>query len=321
MLEDDFLKEKQNIREKMLKYSRAINQGKPLDDEFKDEFSSDDILRRRVKKKKNKAYFEEFDEVQDTKESNIYLKEDLINVKLEEKQSLALKILSNLSKKKEKRKNKKNESEKNEKLEKKTRKLFNFSFKKDKKEQQKILEKPRSKEISKETKKEFKKIEPTINEKNIAKTKPKEENTKEHQIQKPKISDLQKKVEVKDLELKAQTKPKPNPSNTNIKKQENAADLNEDNEITKNVLLEGFSDATKEDKNLNLNHLLFSVLMVSFSLFLFIPQIYIRNQIYYLSREIATLRAEENVLDEESKDLKRKLENMRFQNQILDYLE
>ncbi|ELZ6621999.1 hypothetical protein UXX22_001708, partial [Campylobacter coli] len=51
------------------------------------------------------------------------------------------------------------------------------------------------------------------------------------------------------------------------------------------------------------------------------PQIYIRNQIYYLSREIATLRVEESVLDEENKDLKRRLEIMRFQNQILDYLE
>ncbi|MCW1681274.1 hypothetical protein OLS71_00555, partial [Campylobacter jejuni] len=29
MLEDDFIKERQNIRQKMLKFSRAINQGKP----------------------------------------------------------------------------------------------------------------------------------------------------------------------------------------------------------------------------------------------------------------------------------------------------
>ena len=86
-------------------------------------------------------------------------------------------------------------------------------------------------------------------------------------------------------------------------------------------MLEGFSAATKEDKNLNPNHLLFAILLVSFALFLFAPQIYIRNQIYYLSREIASLRAEESVLNEESKELKRKLENMRFQNQILDYLE
>ncbi|EAH8343981.1 TPA: hypothetical protein RZJ77_001117 [Campylobacter coli] len=96
---------------------------------------------------------------------------------------------------------------------------------------------------------------------------------------------------------------------------------NEDAQKVKNVLLEGFSNATKEDKNLNFNHLLFAVLFVSFTLALFAPQIYIRNQIYYLSREIGTLRVEESMLNEENKDLKRRLEIMRFQNQILDYLE
>ncbi|HEG0606961.1 TPA: hypothetical protein SB587_000234 [Campylobacter coli] len=96
---------------------------------------------------------------------------------------------------------------------------------------------------------------------------------------------------------------------------------NEDAQKVKNVLLEGFSNATKEDKNLNFNHLLFAILFVSFALALFAPQIYIRNQIYYLSREIGTLRVEESMLNEENKDLKRRLEIMRFQNQILDYLE
>ncbi|EAK3773988.1 hypothetical protein BU989_06010, partial [Campylobacter jejuni] len=109
----------------------------------------------------------------------------------------------------------------------------------------------------------------------------------------------------------------PKSSNQAQEKQQN----DEDAQKAKNVLLEGFSNATKEDRNLNFNHLLFAALLVSFALFLFAPQIYIRNQIYYLSREIATLRTEESVLNEENKDLKRRLENMRFQNQILDYLE
>ena len=39
-LEDDFIKERQNIRQKMLKFSRAINQGKPLDDDLRDEISN-----------------------------------------------------------------------------------------------------------------------------------------------------------------------------------------------------------------------------------------------------------------------------------------
>ncbi|EAI1610720.1 hypothetical protein CSL22_06135, partial [Campylobacter jejuni] len=120
MLEDDFIKERQNIRQKMLKFSRAINQGKPLDDDLRDEISSDDILRRRFKKKTPNKFLEEFDEEYEpkhTKKSNIYLKEDLINVKLEEKQSLAKKIFSKM-KEREKEENKK------------TKKIFSFGRKK-----------------------------------------------------------------------------------------------------------------------------------------------------------------------------------------------
>ncbi|HDZ4972837.1 TPA: hypothetical protein RTG06_001702, partial [Campylobacter jejuni] len=103
MLEDDFLKERQNIRQKMLKFSRAINQGKPLDDDLREEISSDDILRRRFRKKAANKFLEELDEeyeLKHTKKSNIYLKEDLINVKLEEKQSLAKKIFSKMKERK-----------------------------------------------------------------------------------------------------------------------------------------------------------------------------------------------------------------------------
>ena len=75
MLEDDFIKERQNIRQIMLKFSRAINQGKPLDDDLRDEISSDDILRRRFKKKTPNKFLEELDEEYEskhTKKSNIY---------------------------------------------------------------------------------------------------------------------------------------------------------------------------------------------------------------------------------------------------------
>ncbi len=113
MLDDDFLKEKQNIRQKMLKFSRAVNQGKPLDDDLKEEISSDDILRRRFKKRSNRFLdeVEEEYELEYTKKSNIYLKEDLINVKLEEKQSLAKKIFSKI--KEIKTKNQKIKKQKN----------------------------------------------------------------------------------------------------------------------------------------------------------------------------------------------------------------
>ncbi|EHO2559006.1 hypothetical protein KK293_000484 [Campylobacter jejuni] len=314
MLEDDFIKERQNIRQKMLKFSRAINQGKPLDDDLRDEISSDDILRRRFKKKTPNKFLEELDEEYEskhTKKSNIYLKEDLINVKLEEKQSLAKKIFSKM---KERRK------EEN----KKTKKNFLFSRKKAneiKNIQTKAQIQTKSNQATTQTKQEKKELTNSISIEKIQKT--------ETKIQKPLI--IEKKLDVKNqpnikksLEnLQKKITPQenkqelPKPSNQAQEKQQN----DEDAQKAKNILLEGFSNATKEDRNLNFNHLLFAALLVSFALFLFASQIYIRNQIYYLSREIATLRTEESVLNEENKDLKRRLENMRFQNQILDYLE
>ena len=93
------------------------------------------------------------------------------------------------------------------------------------------------------------------------------------------------------------------------------------NSKVKTVLLEGHNEATKEEKNFNFNQLLFALLLIVFAVLLFVPQIYIRNNIYYLSREIAILRSQESVLSEENKEIRKALENMRFQNQILDYLE
>lgn len=296
MLDDDFLKEKQNIRQKMLKFSRAINQGKPLDDDLKEEISSDDILRRRFKKHSNR-FLDEIEEEQElkyTKKSNIYLKEDLINVKLEEKQSLAKKIFSKIKEKN------KNQELKN----KKSKKIFSFLKKKEIQiKQNKTLHyNAQEKNLPTDQKIEVKKIQ---NNKILPTQSAPKPDLKQS------LENLQKKIQTQEIKTEIKE-----PEIQSIK-----TESNEDAQKVKNVLLEGFSNATKEDKNLNFNHLLFAVLFVSFALALFAPQIYIRNQIYYLSREIGTLRVEESMLNEENKDLKRRLEIMRFQNQILDYLE
>lgn len=197
---------------------------------------------------------------------------------------------------------------------KKTKKIFSFRGKKineikniqtkpkiqTRNDQNPIREKKRNYKIYR---KKFKKTEPKIQ---ISQTIEKQPDIKQS------LENLQKKITPQENKQEL-----PKPPNQAQEKQQN----DEDTQKAKNVLLEGFSNATKEDRNLNFNHLLFAALLVSFALFLFAPQIYIRNQIYYLSREIATLRTEESVLNEENKDLKRRLENMRFQNQILDYLE
>lgn len=295
MLEEDFLKEKQNIRQKMLKYSRAMTQGIPMDEELKKEISSDDILRRRVKNKRQNLFDDELFETNLSKKSNIYLKEDLINVRLEEKQHLSSGFFVYFKQKKKQ----KNESKK-EKPEKKKSLIFNF--KKFKKAEKELKKKPLEQVVITKTSTLNSSQNPLLKDKKPQSKIPLE---KENPPKKLEIKEEKKPLDIKTFQ--PQTEPLKEPQNESIE--------------AKDTLLEGFSKATKEERNLNANHLLFASLFLSFALFLFVPQIYIRNQIYYLSREIATLKAEESVLNEENKELKRRLENRRFQNQILDYLE
>ncbi|WP_297446350.1 hypothetical protein [uncultured Campylobacter sp.] len=295
MLEEDFLKEKQNIRQKMLKYSRAMTQGIPMDEELKKEISSDDILRRRVKNKRQNLFDDELFETNLSKKSNIYLKEDLINVRLEEKQPLSSRFFVYFKQKKKQ----KNESKK-EKPEKKKSLIINF--KKFKKAEKELKKKPLEQVVITKTSTLNSSQNPLLKDKKPQSKIPLE---KENPPKKLEIKEEKKPLDIKTFQ--PQTELLKEPQNESIE--------------AKDTLLEGFSKATKEERNLNANHLLFASLFLSFALFLFVPQIYIRNQIYYLSREIATLKAEESVLNEENKELKRRLENRRFQNQILDYLE
>lgn len=207
MLNEDFLKEKQNIRQKMLEYSRAVKEGRV--DKIRYFEDDENLLKKRMGKnkqsEKDKFYKEQQNQAKNNKD--IYLKEDLINVKLEEKKKFKLKI-----------------------------------FEKDKKKK-------------------------------------------------------------------------------NAKKEQKINTETDNSAKTKSLLLDGYKEATSEVKNLNFNNLLFSILLIAFACAVFVPQIYIRNNIYYLSREIASLRSQESVLNEENKELRHGLENMKFQNQILDYLE
>ena len=51
-----------------------------------------------------------------------------------------------------------------------------------------------------------------------------------------------------------------------------------------------------------------------------LPNIFIANEIYYTSRDIGALRDKLGVLNEENRELKSKLEQIRYQNQIIDNL-
>lgn len=250
MQKDDFLKEKQDIREKMLRYSRAIKEGKPYE-ELNDINTNDDILKKRLQSHK-KPNFIDFEKEIPTS-GNIYLKEDLINVKLEEKKPFNFKF------------------------------VFNF---KSKKKQNELPIKAKKQNITKKAK-----IKPAILNKN------KEEKKKNFKLKNLKEFNSHTRLFIQN------------------KKQDSSQE--------KELLLEGHTQAIQEEKkkNLSLFHFALAYGIILFALIVFVPQIFIRNEIYYLSREISTLRAQEAVLNEENKELSRNLENMRFRNQILDYLE
>ena len=70
----------------------------------------------------------------------------------------------------------------------------------------------------------------------------------------------------------------------------------------------------------SINSIFIAVGILVFSLILYFPQIYIQNNIYYVSKDINKLYAHYISLKEENKFLVQQLEDMKFKNQIVDSL-
>ena len=86
----------------------------------------------------------------------------------------------------------------------------------------------------------------------------------------------------------------------------------------KNELLDQYDAEQKVEKNLDFRFLLLVYMAMFVAFLVILPKIYIKNQIYYMSRDISKLYGEYSILKEENRVLKQNLENMRFKNQILD---
>lgn len=99
-------------------------------------------------------------------------------------------------------------------------------------------------------------------------------------------------------------------------KEINIKELNIQELSEKDELLKELKDSP--ETNLNFFDLMTAYLIVFLILAVTIPKIYMANEIYYSSRDIAKLRNELNVLIEENKGLKYKLEKIRYKNQIID---
>ena len=86
----------------------------------------------------------------------------------------------------------------------------------------------------------------------------------------------------------------------------------------KNELLDQYDAEQKVEKNLDFRFLLLVYMAMFVAFLVILPKIYIKNQIYYISRDISKLYGEYSILKEENRVLKQNLENIRFKNQILD---
>ncbi len=88
----------------------------------------------------------------------------------------------------------------------------------------------------------------------------------------------------------------------------------------RNELLDEVDLAIANKKSLDINYFLYIVFSLLFVAMFAFPKIYITQQIYYKSREIAKLKIEYETLKEENRLISASAESIKFKNQILDTL-
>jgi cell division protein FtsL len=88
----------------------------------------------------------------------------------------------------------------------------------------------------------------------------------------------------------------------------------------KTQLLDEIDDILIAKKKLDFTYFLYVLLCVFFVLMIAFPKIYIQQQIYFKSRDIAKLNIEYETLKEENKIISASVESIKFKNQILDTL-
>ena len=86
----------------------------------------------------------------------------------------------------------------------------------------------------------------------------------------------------------------------------------------KDLILNEVKEHQCQENRMGWRFLLMTLLLLAIAWLLLFPKIYLQSQIYYKSRDIAVLTGEYNVLKEENRILKTKVESIRFKNQVLD---
>jgi len=88
----------------------------------------------------------------------------------------------------------------------------------------------------------------------------------------------------------------------------------------KHELLDEVDGLISYKRRLDFNYFLYMILTLLFIAMFAFPKIYITQQIYFKSREIAKLKVEHETLKEENKLISASVESIKFKNQILDTL-
>ena len=83
-------------------------------------------------------------------------------------------------------------------------------------------------------------------------------------------------------------------------------------------LLESYEEYESKTSFISIGDLVLGLLLVTIALFVFLPKIYLANEIYYTSRDINKLLDQYEILKEENRLLKQRLEQEKFKNQVLD---
>lgn len=88
----------------------------------------------------------------------------------------------------------------------------------------------------------------------------------------------------------------------------------------KSELLDEVDVLFKPKRSLDMYYFLYLFLTLTFVAMFAFPKIYITEQIYFKSRDIAKLKVEYDTLKEENKLISASVESIKFKNQILDTL-
>ncbi len=97
---------------------------------------------------------------------------------------------------------------------------------------------------------------------------------------------------------------------------QNHTDLHE-----KAELLTQIDKVQTVEQNLSVSTLIWTYIIVFFTLLLVLPKIYIANQVYYISKDINKQYHKYTALREENRYFTKKIEEFNYQNQIVNDVE